>query len=190
MARVIHDTGNRMRQRAFSLLELLVVVAILAIVGLALLRGIPADQGRHKLDLAAQEVAAALRFAHSEAIRTGEYYGARIGAGDERVRVYRLDTSSPPPPVEDYSVTHPVDKKLYDLQLGAAPMTSGVEVFASAFLFDGSALPLESVAFDSTGAPVSPLDLSLLNAGAAVLQHGSQTQQVAVAAMTGRVTVQ
>ena len=145
--------------------------------------------GQQKLDVAVREVAAALRFARSEAIRTGEYYGARIAAGDERVRVYRLDTSSPPP-VEDYSVTHPVDKKPYDLQLGAAPMTSGVEVFASAFLFDGSAVPLESVAFDSSGAPVSPLDLSLMNAGAAVLQYGSQKQWVAVAAMTGRVSVQ
>ncbi len=151
-----------MREKAFSLLELLVVVVILALLAGAVVRTYSSGDIEQKLQLAAEEVSSALRFARAEAIRTGEHHGARIGAADHRVRVYRLDTSGSPP-VEVFSVYNPVDKKLYDLALIAAPFTTGVKVDKSDFRFGGVSTQYESVSFAADGTPVSPVDLALLD---------------------------
>ena len=174
-----------MRTRGFTLVELLIVVVILAAAALAITRS-PAASRTYALDLAAFEVAEALRFARSEALRTAAPHGARLSSADHRVRVYRLDTGSMPPS-EEYDVVHPVDKKLYAVELDTGPGTRGSEVVAAAFLFEGDATPYESVSFDATGAPISPVDLALLNAGGVIVRYGGQTRTVTLAPMTGRV---
>ena len=178
-----------MGRRAFTLVELLIVVAILAIVALVYAAQPAGDTTHQKLDVAASEVASALRFARSEALRTGQPHGARIEPGSDRVRVFRLDVSGGPP-VEDYSVRHPVDKKLYDLSFQTHSFAGSVGVSLSQFLFGGVGTPKQAVAFQPDGSPVSPENLTLMDSGDVDLSLSGQTRQVDVAPITGRVTLQ
>jgi Tfp pilus assembly protein FimT len=178
-----------MREKAFSLLELLVAAFIFALLGGALIRAHSSGDVERKLELAASEVASALRFARSEAIRTGDPHGAWLSDADDRIRVFQLDVSTLPG-VAAFSVTHPVDKKLYDLALAKAPFTSGVEVTQSRFRFGGNSKDFELVVFASSGTPVSPDDLAVMDEGSVVVEYGDDKRVIAVAPMTGRVTVQ
>ena len=178
-----------MRESAFSIMELLLVVAILGIVALELITRSSGVVGEKKLELAASEVAAALRFANSEAVRTGVYHGARFSTADNRALVYRLDTSGSPP-VEEYSVFHPVDKRLYRVELANGGFTQGVNISLSDFRFGGAATAYESVAFAATGMPISPVDLTLMDQGQVDLTDGQMTKSVTLAPVTGRVSVQ
>ena len=177
------------RGRGYTLIELLIAIALMSMVA-ALAIPVIAAQNAQKLDLAASEVAAALNFARSEALRTGQYYGVRIGSADSHVRVFLLNRS-PLPPTEVYNVLHPVDKKIYDIALSSAAFSSGVSVSQSAFLYSPQPAS-EAVAFDPEGRP-----LLLTNAGArALLVSGSATvsrqgdsRTISVERETGRVRI-
>ena len=121
-----------MRQVGYTLVEVLVVVVILGVVAAALLATHGSVDAEQTLEAAAAEVAAALRFARSEAIRSGEPHGVEASTSTQLVRVYRLDTSASPP-VPVYSVRHPVDKKLYHLDFSSDPMLAPVSVTSAAF---------------------------------------------------------
>ncbi|MFA5913330.1 MAG: GspH/FimT family protein [Burkholderiales bacterium] len=190
-----------MRAPGYTLIELTVAAAILAIVAAAALP-LAAPVGTHKLDAAAQEVVNALRFARGEAIRTGSYYGVDFsvdpGTGYRRVRVFRTDGAAPPNPL--YDVRNPLDKKLYDIQLVAAPGTAGALVSAATFYFRQIALPanivvMDRAAFDPAGTPVyypDPANYAAYSAApsisAATVSYGGQDRQVLLDPVTGRVT--
>ena len=149
----------------FSIGELLIVALVVAIASLVVVGRSSSVDGEIRLDLATSEVAGALRFARSEAIRTGRHHGARIESAQQRIRVYRLDVSGSPA-VEEYVVAHPVDKQLFDVSLRSRSFTPDGGITGVEFRFGGDPTPLESVAFDARGVPVSPLDLAVLNSGA------------------------
>lgn len=174
-----------MRRRAFTLLELVVVVLVLSILGTIVLLNTGGSNTLRQLEVASGEVAAALRFARTEAQRTSAAHGARIEVASSRIRVYRLDQSGSPF-VEDYSVVHPLDKKPYDVALDGLPFAGDSKITGSQFSFAGGAT-LESVAFDPTGAPVSPVDLRELVTGQVDLANAGHAASVTLAASTGRV---
>lgn len=178
-----------MREPGFTLFELLLAVGIVGALALALVMGVTASSEQRRLEVAAEEVAGALRFARDEARRAGAPHGVRITASESRIRVYELDTSGTPP-VEQYTVYHPVHRQLYDVRLSEAPFTSGVEVQSSDFRFGGDPTPKESVAFRATGSAISPEDLDLQDSGNVVLTHGGRVRTLSVAPRTGRVTIQ
>jgi prepilin-type N-terminal cleavage/methylation domain-containing protein len=178
-----------MRRHGFTLLELMLVLAILTALGAVVIVDLAAERGEPRLEAGAAEVASALRFARAEALRTGEPHGVRITSADHRVRVYRLDTSGASP-VEDFSVRYPLDKRLYDLSLDAEPVTAGVKIGLSDFRFGGDSTPRQSVCFAPDGTPVSALDLAPLDSGTVQVSHDAGTRSVDVAPVTGRVTVQ
>ena len=131
------------------LITLLLGITLLAHGGLA---------GAQKLSRAAPfpEVAAALRFARGEAMRTGAYHGvdfsADPGGGLRRIRVFRVDASAPSTPV--YDVYHPVDHRPYELQTATRSGTEGTALDTVAFRFlkaGASQFAVEWVAFDSAG---------------------------------------
>jgi type II secretory pathway pseudopilin PulG len=166
---------------------LIVVTAILGIVALVAIPSfVSMSDGEAQLDLAASEVAAAIRFARSETIRTGTIHGARVVVALDCVRVFRLDVSNN----RVLDVRHPIDKKLYEVSFDDSTFTSGVQVTSSDFRFGGGATPREAVGFDVSGSPLNDLNLKFLDSGQVVLSLGTETRIIAVAPVTGRVTIQ
>lgn len=167
----------------------MIVVALLGILGVA---SIPSarPQDSFKVEAAAAEVVAALNFARSEALRTGEFHGANIGTAGSRLRVYKLNFASTPP-TEDYVVYHPLDKKLYDVSLTTVGASKGVTVSQSEFKFAGSA-SAESVTFNRYGAPVKVLSATstaqLIADSKATVSLQGFSRQARLDPETGRVT--
>jgi prepilin-type N-terminal cleavage/methylation domain-containing protein len=180
--------GSEERHNGFTLLEIMIVAAILGIVALAAVPSfVSTSDGEAKLDLAAAEVASAIRFARGETMRTGTVHGAKVTVSNDKVRVFRLDGGSS----RVFDVRHPVDKKLYDVRLSTGTFTSGVDVAVSDFRFGGSATPHEAVGFDASGAPVRDQDVSaIMDSGQVQLTAGAESRTVTVAPVTGRVTIQ
>ena len=178
-----------MSDRGITLIELLLVVVILGIIVLV---AIPAVQpyNEQQLDAAAQEVAAAIRFARDETLRTGTSYGVNINVGSQRLQVYWLDTSGFfPTPI--YDVRNPLDKKLYDLQFATDPLLSGVKVTAVSFYYRGSVIPKNYVGFDVWGTPKYNDfgTIRSLSNGEIKLGLGDAERIIKVTPMTGWVTV-
>lgn len=186
------------RGLGYSLLEVMVVVALLSVVALVALP-VAAPSADTPLDAAAQEVINALRFARIEALRTGTFYGADFSVdpatGTRRVRVFRTDTAVPPNPV--YDVQHPLDKKLYDTQLGTGSATAGVTISAVTFYYQSGVTLVVSdwVVFDAAGTPEYYPDAGTYSAysaapevSAVTLTYQGKSVQVLLDPVTGRVT--
>lgn len=169
-------------------MELLTVVAILAIILVVAQPGFSTHDA-NKVALATSEVANALRFARSEASRTGDYHGFRMDTGTDRLRIFVL-TDPFGTPTESYTVYHPLDKHLYDIDLAASRLSKGIT--ATADFGYGGALETVSVAFSPYGAPVSPQDLTPLSdaQGEVVIRLGNSNGKVLLCTATGRVIVQ
>ena len=67
---------------------------------------------QQKLDLAANQIAQALRFAHSEALRTGEHYGVTISQVTQNITVQKWDMTTDPVSTELVPY-HPVNKQSF-----------------------------------------------------------------------------
>jgi prepilin-type N-terminal cleavage/methylation domain-containing protein len=178
---------ERCSKSGLTLIEVLVAVAILGIVAVAAIPDFSAMDDQ-RLERAAIEVADAVRFARSEALRTATPHGVHGEVALQRVRVFRLvDSGGTPTP--DYTVRNPVDKKVYHLQMDAPAL--GVAVDAVDFSYAGVG-PQEYLGFDTTGYPV--LDVAgvqrRLTGGTIILSRGVHQRTVRVAAVTGRVTVE
>ncbi len=174
--------------KGFTLVELLIVVLILASI-VVIAQPNFSNNDSNKVNLASAEVANALRFAQSEARRSGEYYGFRLDNGSDLIRLFNLQDPTTSP-TESYSVYHPLDKNLYAVDLANGHLSKGVSATA-AFKYSLAAA-IQAVAFTPFGAPVSPEDLYPLleGEGSIVLTLGNHTQTVLLCAETGRVIVQ
>ena len=161
----------------------------MAIAGLVVVGRSSSVDDEIRLDLVTSEVAAALRFARSEAIRTGRHHGARIESTQQRIRVYQLDVSGSPA-VEEYVVAHPVDKHPFDVSLRSRSFTADGGITAVEFRFGGDPTPKESVAFDARGVPVSPLDLALMDSGSVTLGLRGLLATVSLVPLSGLVSTQ
>jgi len=187
------------RGPGYSLLEVMVVLALVSVLALAAVP-VAAPSFDTRLDAAAQEVINALRFARIEALRTGTIYGADFSVdpatGTRRVRVFRFDAALPPPN-QAYDVLHPLDKKLYDSQLGSGSGTAGVTISAATFYYQSGATLVvrDWAAFDATGTPEYYPDVvnysaysAAPNVSAVTLSYQGKTVQVLLDPVTGRVT--
>lgn len=177
----------RTRCRGFTLAELLLVALILSVVALVALPGLSTSKG-NKLTLASSEVVEALRFARSEARRTGIHHGVRVTANKRRVRVFWLDTGTVPP-TEHFEVRHPMSKRIYDIDVTEGFFTGGVEVVAS-FLYQGGGSEEWAVAFDERGEPVAPSDLDPLVSGTVTVNDDGAAHTITVTPVVGRIAVQ
>ncbi len=174
--------------RGFTLVEVLIVTFLLGIVALASVPMLDSPQ-EPSLDLAAAEVAHALRFARAESIRTGLTHGAEIAAGQNRMRMFRLDLETSPP-TRRYDVYEPVSKRVYVFDLDRHPFVSGVALSNPGNTFRGACTDLDAIVFDAQGLPRCPDPIAvILEAGTLELAAGNSSRTVRVHGYTGRVTV-
>jgi type II secretion system protein H len=178
----------RQRERGYSLPELLAVVIILGVAAAVAIPDI-STTNPNKLDLAAEELAQAMRYARSEAIRTGTPRGFRQQSTEKRIRVFTPDTSSSPWAL-NYDVYHPVSKKLYDIDLDSHAFARA-DSLSHNRVYRGTCNTPGSIYFDSSGIPrcVDP-ETVLLEQFDVTLTLGSHSRVVSLSAITGRVTVQ
>ena len=181
-----------LRSHGVTLVELLVVVSILGVVALAAIPDFrSADPLR--LDLAAQEIAEAIRYARSESLRTGEIHGVEISQDTQRVVVYRADLTTTPVGMASI-LYHPVAKQPFDFDVAARPTTAGVSITNAQDPFLYAAGRRKNLLFDAAGVPIWIVNATgttnVLQDGLVELGYRNGTRSVRVAPITGRVTVQ
>jgi prepilin-type N-terminal cleavage/methylation domain-containing protein len=173
------------RRHGFTLIEILIVITILGIVGAVAVPTFSSPDPQ-RLGLAAEEVASALRFARNEAMRTGQDLGVNSSTAQGRIRVFRYVLGQP----EDYSVYHPLDKKLFDITFASAPFTAGVAITKADF-WSVLTKYTGSVFFNKYGSPflVSGATIKIYTAGSIELSQGNMKKTVAIEPETGRVSI-
>ena len=147
----------------------------------------PADSG--KLHVAAEEVADAMRFARSEAMRLHQPIGFRFSSTNKRIRVFRPNTSAIPW-VAVYDIYHPVSKKLYDIKLDEQLLAVADSV-STTTEYRGTCNITPSIYFDANGTArcLDPNNI-LLDQYGVTLKTGDHTRVVSLEAITGKVTIQ
>jgi prepilin-type N-terminal cleavage/methylation domain-containing protein len=180
-----------LRSHGVTLVELLVVVSILGVVALAAIPDFrSADPAR--LDLAAGEIAEAIRYARSEALRTGEVHGIEISQNTQRVVVYRADLAATPVGMASI-LSHPVARQPFDFEVDTHPATSGVTIINAQDPFLYATGRRKNLLFDATGVPIWIVNATgttyVLQDGLVELGYRNGKRSVRVAPITGRVTV-
>lgn len=176
------------RQAGYTLIELVIVVTILAVVAAIAVPATSSNENE-QLELAAQQLAAAMRFARSEALRTAKPHGFRQQSSAKRIRVFRLDQETSPAALI-YDVYHPVDKRLYDVDLNLQSLAAADSLSRTA-VFRGTCNQQGSVYFDASGTPwCADPDTVLLDTFEVDLILGSSRRTVVLDDITGRVAIQ
>ena len=181
-------------QCGYSLLELTIVVLIIGIMAAAVIPSFFSATDQYKLDLVAEEIAQALRFAQNESRRTGKHYGATISQTTQTITVKKWDVTADPVTTELVPY-HPVSKKSFVFDADGFSLAPGVSISNSSdvFLYD-SIGRRSSLIFDPEGYPVwimnAGVNVYRLLDGSVALSDGDNTRNVLIAPITGRVTVQ
>ena len=181
------------KRTGLSLIELTAVIAILGITALALIPNLSSTD-TIKLELAADQVAQALRFARSEAIRTGEHHGVTISREIQRVKVIKWDLTTNPVSTESVPY-HPLSKQGFEFDVEGLSLAPGILISNSEDIFLYTVIGRRhSLIFDPQGVPIWILgsdgsDYRLLE-GIVELSAGEDQRSISVAPLTGRVTIQ
>jgi type II secretion system protein H len=176
------------RSQGYSLLELLLVLMVLGIVAVAAIPSLPSgDQKR--LELAAGEIAAAMRFARSEALRTGKPRGFELQTTEGRIRVVSADSGSNPW-TPRYDVEHPGMHDFYDIDL-ASRSYGVIDGMTRNAVFRGNCNNPDLIFFDTSGMPsCGDSGEALVDLYDVTLSYDSQSRVVSLHGIIGRVTVQ
>jgi Tfp pilus assembly protein FimT len=153
-----------------------------------------APSNQQKLDCVAQHIAQALRFAHGEALRTGEHHGVTISQVTQTITVKKWDMSTDPVSTELIPY-HPVNKQSFVFAADSMSLAPGVSIINSSDIFNYLTIGRRrSLIFDPQGVPVWVLgsddSVYRLLVGVVQLSNGNNQREVTVAPLTGRVTVQ
>ena len=175
-------------QRGYTLIELVLVVIIISALASIVLPALAPGQSI-KLDLAATEIAAAMRFARVEALRLGVARGIRQESTAKRVRVFSMDTQTTPATLV-YDIYHPVDKQLYDKSFAQQPFAFSGDM-SHVPSYRGTCNAPENIYFDAGGIPwcADPDDI-LLERFDVTLTIGANSRVVTLHGLTGQVTIQ
>ncbi len=152
----------------FTLIELVLVLALMSIL---LAVGVPALQGdsdRMKLDAACDELATAARYVQGLAIRDGATYGVAFDTVGNRFYGYEALSGS--------VILDPVKKVPYEIALGRDDRMKGVTLVSAGF--GGNSF----VEFDGKGEVVTGLT--------AVFGVSGLARSVTVTAPSGRIGIQ
>ena len=179
---------KRLKQRAYTLAEMLLVIVIVAAMATVVIPTLTPGENL-KLDLAATEMADAMRFARVEALRLGVERGFRQQSTTKRIRVFSMNTQTSPATLV-YDIYHPVDLQIYDKDFTQQPFSfSGVMDHDRTYR--GTCTTPENVYFDARGIPwcADPEDV-LLERFDVTFTLGANSRVVTLHGITGRVTVQ
>ena len=192
----MRQTRNEMLRKpdyGFTLVEILIVVFILGITAIVVVPNLSPTDSK-KLDQAANEVAQAIRFVRSEAIRTGQIHAITISQTTQKITTYKADLTTATLG-QEYILTHPIDKKAYENTINTLALTTGVVISNTQdpFLYPTTGRR-KSLAFDASGTPIwiilSSNTTYPLQDGMVQLSYGDEQQIVRVAPVTGRVTIE
>ncbi len=187
----MQDAGRacpRRSQLGVSLLELTLVVAILGVISVVVFPQITATDPT-KLDLAAQEVAEAMRFARTEAMRQGKPIGFRQQNLAKRIRIFSVDTGTSPWTIVN-DVRHPLSKKIWDIKLDDHPFAAADSVTTNK-VFRGTCNTPSNIYFDAHGmARCADPETVAVETYQVTLALGNHTRTVSLDGFSGKVTVQ
>lgn len=184
-------------QAAYTLLEITIIVLILGILAAIVVPNFSASNPK-KLDLVAYNVAEALRYARSEALRSGEIHGVLIDTNNsdsqaKDISVFIPDLSGNPFGILQI-LNHPLNKQAYDFFLEKIPLAGGVKFASSTepFSFAGISGTRKYLFFNKNGVPVwlENSVLSRFTGGDIQLQYSDLTRTISIQPVTGKVTVQ
>ena len=177
------------RQVGYTLTELMIVVTILAIVAAIVVPAATSTGSDKELQLVAEEFAAAMRFARSESIRTGQPHGFRFLTNQHRIRVFSADTEASPW-TWVWDVYHPVSKQLYDYRFPADLAVTTTPV-AHSYVYRGNCNRNGVIYFNANGTPwcLEP-ETVLLDSYRLDITTAAGQASVNLDGITGRVTIQ
>jgi len=158
------------RRRAFTLVEILIVVVVTSTIAVAALPSISATLDNMKVTALAREIAADMRYAQTLALKTGVRHRVSFGSDAQTYEVQSENSFA-----WDLC-THPITKKPWSVSLDDKSRYAGLALTKSVF---GSS---EYLYYDRYGAPVS--------GGSVVLTLGGITRTIRVAPLSGKITVE
>ncbi len=175
------------RQQAFTYIEIVILVTLLGIVALLALPNMYTSLTRARISGAADEIQAALEFAHLSAVDTGRKYRVTVDPAADTLRVARLEYGGDLTGVETELPEADVEREVYALaphalkpgglfqeSFGAGSRHEGIDILSADF---GST---DTVVFDARGAPSG--------GGSVTLASGQQQIVITLDAQTGKVT--
>ncbi|MDH5631907.1 MAG: prepilin-type N-terminal cleavage/methylation domain-containing protein [Gammaproteobacteria bacterium] len=175
------------KQAGISLIEMLAVVIVLGLAASVVTPNFAATNPA-RLEVAAEEVAQALRYARNRAISMGSPVGYVYESSSYRMRVFNINTAmSPWAPV--YDIYHPVSKKLYDIDVSAIP-SAAVSNNSQSVVHIGSCNAMDQLYFDSQGmAWCTNPDTTAVREFKVVLSLDGFSRTVTLNGRSGRVTI-
>ena len=182
----------KMAHSGFTLFELLIVVVLLGIIASAAIPML-ASNDPQKLNVAAEETANTLRFALSEARRTGGYVLVDGKSSSGHLKLFYSNSNANVPPAANTApINDPLTKRAVNLNLGANSFSSGVTL-APQFRAGGQPLPQlligpglsQMQGFDGAGGGQGALQA---NSGV-LLTLGTKSLTVGINELTGLVTL-
>lgn len=176
-----------------TLIDVVIAVAIISLVAVI---AIPSYSSNHKyrLEVAINEVVNAIRFARSEAMRTGDFYGVDIDRNSKQITIYKANVITNP--VErEFVAYHPVNKNLYDYSFANDLKVPDVSIDnATALFLYADTLRRDSLLFDKNGVPiwfnVGSNTIAQLSDANITLSLGTLTQSITIQPYTGRIIIQ
>jgi len=174
--------------KGVTLIEIIIVVTIIAVFAVVALPSFTSSE-KYQLEAATQQFADAIRFARSEAMRTGDWYGYYLREDLQKISVYRVDTgTSPWTPI--YDVYHPVTKQLYTIDLNNDSVSSVESIIESFSYQAGSCTNVRYTNFNNNGvAYCSDPNNLLLKQGALTFNLNSHFREITLNGLNGQVSV-
>ena len=154
-------------QTGYTLFEILLVVAIIGLLAMVVIPSFTSHEDEQKLTMATAELVNGLRYARSEAMRTGT--SIRVAIDNDNDRFLVADVSG----TTEQTLYHPVNKKPYDIDYPVLENCSGVDI-------DGSG----KMNIDFTAQGLTDADRTI------TLTYGSSSTTIVVESSTGRITSQ
>lgn len=178
----------RIRQAGVTLPELLIVVTLIAVMGTLATPSLNSLESL-RVTTATAQLAAALRYAREESIRTGSIHSVEFAPANHRAQVL-LIPSFTIMSVNRPVVRHPISRQLYSLDLDDDPTTSPSQLQTLTLNFD-TVGQRSRVDFMPTGQPVWIDNFEqphLMTNGSIVLSAQAVQQTITLDRLTGRVT--